>query len=470
MTKLGLILLILGFFSCTRNELPNIVFILADDMGYGDPGCYNPDSKIPTPHIDSLAQSGMRFTNAHAPAAWCTPSRYGLLTGKYPARVNIGSAGKQCLIEEDQVNLASLLKSGGYYTACIGKWHLGFDSVNYELGIQGGPVDRGFDYYFGIPVSLDIQPYFYIENDHCVEAPTLPIEASNTDGVSIVQGEFWRKGHVAPGFKHRDVLPELTKRAVELIENHFDSSGDTPLFLYFPLPAPHTPWLPTDEFTGKSLAGMYGDFVVQVDNTLGRVIEALDRKGQSKNSLVFFSSDNGPVWFDEDITRYGHDASYFLKGIKSDMWEGGHRMPFIVSWPGHVPQSSVSKSLICFTDMLATFAEITESEIGQNLYDSHSILPILSGETDIEVRENLLIDKKALITPEWKYIEGHGGDAFNRAYSPSKERFQDLPQNRGELYRINIDSTESNNLYYKDPVKAGELKTQLESIIHNSEL
>lgn len=459
-------IILLTFISCAKDSPPpNIVFIFADDMGYGDPACYNPDSKILTPNIDRLAENGMRFTNAHAPAAWCTPSRYGLLTGKYPMRTDIGQAGNKCLIEPDQLNLASLLKSKGYYTACVGKWHLGFDSVNYTTGITGGPVDRGFDYYFGIPVSLDIPPYYYIENDQCLEAPSIPIAASNTESVSVVQGAFWRKGLVAPNFKHENVLPDLTNKAVQVIKDHHASDKSTPFFLYFPLPGPHTPWLPTEEFRGKSKAGMYGEFVMQVDHTVGQIMSTLDQLDITDNTIVFFSSDNGPVWFDEDIEKYDHRSSYFLKGIKSDMWEGGHRMPFIVQWPGHTQKQTTSKELICFTDMLATFAELTGTEIDQVQYDSHSILPAILGESGPNpIREEVVIDKKALITNEWKLIIGHGGDNFNRAYSLSRERFQDLPKNIGELYQINIDSTESNNLYNTHSEIVKELKKRFKDI------
>jgi len=472
LTTLSIVLLLI---SCNNqqikpdgraDQLPNIVFILADDMGYGDPACYNPDSKILTPNIDKLAENGMRFTNAHAPAAWCTPSRYGLITGKYPCRTNIGLAGKQCLIEENQINLASMLKEKGYYTACIGKWHLGFDSVNYNTRIDGGPTDRGFDYYFGIPVSLDIPPYYYIENDKCVQAPTDTIEASNTEGVSIVQGAFWRKGGIAPDFRHEDVLPELTNKAAELIYRHHQNDSTTPLFLYFPLPGPHTPWLPTEEFQDISYAGMYGDFAQMVDFAVGRVTATLDELNMSKNTLIFFSSDNGPVWFDEDIQNYDHNASYFLKGIKSDMWEGGHRMPFIVKWPEQTPEGSVSKELIGFTDVLATLAEITTSDISNYKLDSKSFLSLIQGEQPLSpIREELIIDNKAIITKDWKYIAGHGGDGFNRAYSLSKERFLDLPRNKAELYNISKDSTESENLYKTRPGIAERLAKKLDSII-----
>jgi len=467
MNRFILILLTASLLLSCNNEnpLPNIVIIFADDMGYGDPGCYNSESKIATPSIDRLAENGMCFSNAHAPAAWCTPSRYGLLTGKYPARTNISMAGIECLIKPDQINLASMLKAKGYYTACIGKWHLGFDSVNYKTRIDGGPVDRGFDYYFGIPVSLDIPPYYYIENNQCVEAPTDSIAASNTPGVSFVQGEFWRKGGIAPSFKHVEVLPDLTDKAIEVIQNHHQNDPGRPFFLYFPLPGPHTPWLPTEAFQGESQAGMYGDFVMEVDHTVSQIMTTLEDLSITDNTLVIFSSDNGPVWFDEDIANYGHRSSHYLKGIKSDMWEGGHRMPFIVQWPATIKAGTWSNELIGFTDVLATFGDITKSDLSDYILDSHSFLPVLKGKTQKSpIREEMLIDKKALITHEWKFIDGHGGDGFNRAYSLSRERFLDLPRNKGELYHIASDSAEQHNLYSSKPELVEKLSKRLDSI------
>jgi arylsulfatase A len=463
---LFLLISLIIIFSCTRKEVqPNILLILADDMGYGDPACYNPESRILTPNIDNLASNGIRFLNAHSSAAWCTPSRYGLLTGRYPMRKDIGLAGRECLIEPSQINLASMLKSQGYYTACIGKWHLGFDTIDYEKGIRGGPVDRGFDYYFGIPVSLDIPPYYYIENDHCVEAPTIPIEASSSPEVSVVQGEFWRKGLIAPGFKHQEVLPMLTEKVIEVIEKHQAKNAEIPFFLYFPLPAPHTPWLPTDEFVGKSQAGMYGDFVMQVDYTIGQILKTLDALKITNNTMVIFSSDNGPVWFDEDIARHNHRSSYYLKGIKSDMWEGGHRVPFIVQWPHQIKKNSSSSELIGFTDVLATLAELCKSKLDFGSLDSESFLPVLlSQQFESPIREELIVDNKAIITQEWKLILGHGGDGFNRAYSPSRERFLSLPLNEGELYNIREDSTESNNIYKDNPDQVETLKKRFETI------
>ena len=327
-----------------RIKLVHIVIILVDDMGYGDPGCYNPESKIPTPNIDQLSREGMRFTDAHAAGALCHPSRYGLITGRYPFRTDISVWRQKPIIEEDRVTVASLLKSRGYHTAMIGKWHLGFHENGYENPLPGGPVDRGFDSYFGIRASTDIPPYFYIRDDRAVAPPTDHIEKESSEGWSPIQGSFWRAGGIAPGLELKDVLPQFTDEAIKVIEEHSRGSvyKGQPLMLYLAYPAPHTPWLPSPEFEGKSGAGMYGDFMQMVDAQIGMVIDAMERTGMSENTLLVFSSDNGPVWYDVDTQRYGHDSSGGLRGMKADAWEAGHRMPFIVRWPGRVKQGSIS--------------------------------------------------------------------------------------------------------------------------------
>ncbi|MCP4856383.1 MAG: sulfatase-like hydrolase/transferase, partial [Fuerstiella sp.] len=254
-------------------EKPNIVYIMVDDMGYGDTGCYNPKSKILTPNIDSLANAGMRFTDAHSPGALCHPSRYGLLTGQHPFRANVESWRTRAVIRNGQTTIASLLQSNGYRTAMVGKWHLGFDENGYENPLPGGPVDRGFDSFFGIRASTDIPPYFYIRDDHAVVPPSDSIEANKSEGWSPIQGAFWRAGGIAPDLKLKDVLPRFTDEAITVIEDHAETKNKKPLMLYLAYPAPHTPWLPSNKFRGSSKAGMYGDFLVMVDAMIGRVLE-----------------------------------------------------------------------------------------------------------------------------------------------------------------------------------------------------
>jgi arylsulfatase A len=334
---------------------PNIVFILADDMGWGDPHCFNADSKIATPHIDQIATQGMRFTDAHAAGSVCVPSRYALLTGRYPFR-NTGFRNpvKGALIQPDRPTVATVLRGAGYATAMVGKWHLGFDGgdqFDYSQPLRGGPVDHGFDSFFGQHASLDIPPYFFIANDRCVEPASETIAASSSPDWTPVQGAFWRGGKISPSFKHIEALPIYTRKAVEYVESRAQGSESKPFFLYVAFTAPHTPWLPTEAFRGKSLGGLYGDFVTQVDDAVGQVLAALDRAKLSDNTLVFFTSDNGPMWYPEDVKKFGHSAAGPWRGMKGDAWEAGHRMPFIARWPGKVPSGATNTETICFSDI-----------------------------------------------------------------------------------------------------------------------
>ena len=436
-------------------QLPNIVFIMADDMGYGDAGCYNPESKIPTPNIDRLAKQGLRFTDAHAPAAVCVPTRYGLLTGRYPFRMT--RKRNQSLVEADRLTIGSLLQSAGYTTACIGKWHLGFDGGtrrdDYSKPMTGGPVDRGFDYYFGIPASLDIPPYYWIENDMAVVPPTASIEASNSPGWTRIQGAFWREGKVAPGFKHADILKLLAIRSSMYLELKKQASERQPFFLYVALPAPHTPWLPSRNHLGKSKAGMYGDFMHEVDASVGRILKTIDTLELTENTLVIYTSDNGPVWYPTDVERLGHSSTGPLRGMKGDAWEGGHRMPFIVRWPGEIAPQGTCHQTICHTDMLATFADITGRKLPGNAgEDSFSILPALRQPQSAKAVRPALVSQSsgralAIRQGPWKLIPqlGSGGFSQPRRVKPTT----DGPQ--GQLYRLDQDLGESKNLWQQEP-------------------
>lgn len=456
-----------GFAAESPEKNPNIVFILVDDMGYGDPGCYNPTSKIPTPQIDSLAREGMRFTDAHAPGPLCHMSRYGLLTGCYPFRTDVTDWRERPLIGADQMTIASLLKSGGYRTAMVGKWHLGFKENGYELPLPGGPVDRGFDCYFGIRASTDIPPYFYIRNDQAVEPPTSEIEANHSAGWTSTQGAFWRKGRIAPNLDLKDVLPRFTDEAVKVIEDHASSAADTPLFLYVAFPAPHTPWLPARQFLDSSGASLYGDFTVMVDSMVGRVLAALKDAEMSSSTLVLFTSDNGPMWYEDDVQRFGHDSSGGLRGMKGDAWECGHRMPFIVRWPGKVAASSVSNQMISFTDMLATFAAIVGVELPPEAGpDSFNFLPALLGNQpeDQPVRDALVIQTAnktmTIRLGDWKLITSLGSGGFSKPSRIEPGR-GDPP---GQLYNLAEDLGETNNLYLHKPALVKRLSERLTEI------
>jgi len=463
----ALLLLPPGGWLQAAQPKPHIVYIMVDDMGYGDAGCYNPQSKIPTPNIDSLANAGMRFTDAHSPGALCHPSRYGLLTGQHPFRADVALWRTRAVIREGQTTIASLLQSNGYRTAMVGKWHLGFDENGYDKPLPGGPADRGFDSYYGIRASTDIPPYFYIRGDRAVAPPSDRIGANSSEGWSPIQGAFWRAGGIAPGLQLKDVLPRFTDEAVSVIEQHTKSKTAKPLMLYLAYPAPHTPWLPSPKFRGSSEAGMYGDFLVMVDAMIGRVVEALDKAGMSNDTLLFFTSDNGPVWYDADVQRFGHDSVGGLRGMKADAWEGGHRMPFIARWPGRIRAGSTSRQTICFTDMLATFAAVADAKLPPDAGpDSFNILPVLLGKQPEAkpIRGPIVIPARrgmmSIRSGHWKLITGLGSGGFSK---PSNTK----PQPGGpvgQLYHLGNDLAETRNLYQEKPKIVNSLLAKLEQI------
>ena len=443
--------------------LPNIVLILADDMGYGDPGCYNPHSKIPTPNLDRLAREGVRFTDAHAAGAVCHPSRYGLLTGSYPFRTDVSKWPKEPLIKEGQMTIASLLKTGGYRTAMVGKWHLGFAEQGYDRPLPGGPVDRGFDRFFGFRASTDIPPYFYIEGDRAVAPPTAKIagsEAHPSLGHSPIQGAYWRGGGIAPGLELNDVLPRFSADAENVIRSHARDHAAQPLFLYFAPTAPHTPWLPDAEFAGRSAAGTYGDFAVMLDAMVGRLLRALDESKLADNTLVIFTSDNGPVWYDADRARTGHDAAGGLRGMKGSNWEAGHRMPFLARWPGRAKPGTVSAQTICFTDVLATFAAILDRPLPADAgLDSFSFLPALLGQA-APVRPGLVVGRSYRSGP-WKLIEGREPLLFH-VQNPGTYPAKDEPP--GQLYNLADDPREQRNLHATRPEIVARLTAEFDTL------
>ena len=461
-----LILCLVTSISIALAKPPNIVVILVDDMGYGDPQCYNAASKIPTPHIDALAREGMRFTDAHASGPLCHMSRYGLITGRFPFRTDVSKWPNNALIAPEQATLASMMKDHGYQTAMVGKWHLGFDESGYEKPLPGGPVDRGFDTFFGIRASTDIPPYFYINGNRAIAAPTEQIEARSSEGWSPIQGEFWRAGGIAPGLQLKDVLPRFTDEAIGVIKEHSEGSSRKPLFLYLAYPAPHTPWLPSDGFRDKSGAGMYGDFVMMVDHMIGRVLEAMDDAHMSNDTIVIFSSDNGPVWYDEDVERFQHDSSGGLRGMKADAWECGHRMPFIVRWPGHVEPGAVNDQLICFTDLMATFADIVESPLPETAGpDSISFYNGLLGKQN-QGRPSLVMKAASGVMTvrmgPWKLITGLGSGGFSKP-----KRVKPAPGGpAGQLYNLADDLKESHNLYSTNPEIVAKLTDELQRVVN----
>lgn len=451
---------------------PNIVFILVDDMGYGDPGCYNADSKIRTPNIDQIASAGMRFTDAHSSGPLCHMSRYGLMTGRYPFRTNVNIWPKQPLIHSGETTLPSLLKSQGYATAMVGKWHLGFAEKGYENPLPGGPVDVGFESFFGIRASTDIPPYFYIRDRNAVQPPTKDIVANASQGWSPIQGAFWRKGKIAPDLDLADVLPRFTDEAIGVIQKHANApkvADNAPLFLYLAYPAPHTPWLPSTEFAGQSKVGMYGDFLEMTDFQIGRILNALEQENLAENTLLVFSSDNGPVWYENDVKKFDHDSCGPLRGMKADAWEAGHRMPFIVRWPGVTKANSQSSQLVCFTDMLATVADITGQKLTQDAApDSFSFAPVLTGASDSSLRSSLVIQAgkglKMVRDGPWKFIDGPGSGGFSGKGKKSKT----TDQEKSQLYDLANDLSETKNLASEKTEKVDKMKVLLDSIVQSN--
>lgn len=473
---------------------PNIVLVLADDLGYGDVSCYNPQSKIATPHADRLAAEGMRFTDAHTPSAVCTPTRYGLLTGRYCWRTRLKhrvlDGFDPPLIEPGQVTVASLLKEQGYATGAIGKWHLGFQwtdtngnpvpaepldrtgpprpghDVDFTRPLSGGPTAVGFDYYFGISASLNMSPFCYLRNDRVLHLPVLHQERMRDANFMAVD-----EGVRSPDFTIHGVMPRLAGEAVAFIERRA-AEPTTPFFLYAALTSPHLPVVVNAEYRGRSQAGEYGDFVVETDAFLGAILETLDRTNLADNTLVIFTSDNGGLyhyWEAEEaddvkhyrirgraahIQEFGHQGNARLRGTKADIWEGGHRVPFIVRWPGKTPPGAVGGELIELTDLLATAAGITGVELPPGAGpDSRNILPaLLSAKPTEPVRDfavhHSLWGVFAIRQGPWKLIptRGSGGFTHPRQLDPAKEGGPP-----GQLYHLESDPAETRNVYAEHP-------------------
>ncbi len=450
-------LVLLLMYSSFAADKPNIIFILADDMGYGDVSSYNPQSKIQTPAIDSLAAEGKMFTDAHAAGALCVQSRYGLMTGRYPYRDKYRQSNTR-------MTIADLLKKNGYNTAMVGKWHLGFNKhENWQGKLTGGPADRGFDSFFGMWASLDIPPYFYIKDRNAVSLPTEKVAANSTPGWTEIQGEFWRAGGVSPDLKFVEAMPRFNKEAIAKIDELAPKSkAGKPFFLYFAFTGPHTPWLPTKEFQGKSKVGMYGDFVMQMDDSVKQVLEAVDKNGIKDNTMVIFSSDNGPVWFPQDVEKYKHDASGIMRGMKADAWEGGHRMPFLVRWPAKIKAGTKSDEMICFTDMLKTFAALVGDTIPEGTTkDSWNVLPaFLQEKLDKPIRPYMIV-KTFIRQGSWKFIPHKGSRGFSNRGSKKKKSAKEPA---GQLYNLADDPGEAVNLYDKYPEKVAALQKLLKDV------
>lgn len=467
---------------------PNLLVIYADDLGYGDVQCYNPErGKIPTPHIDKLAAQGMRFTDGHSSSGVCSPSRYTLLTGRYHWRTRLQASIVPLwgapLIAPDRMTIGTLAKQNGYRTACIGKWHLGWDWPIHEeraalfkekptgdatasdahravwqevfsQPIGGGPVTRGFDFYFGTDVP-NHPPFCFIENDRSVGIPSdfLDAELLKNNQASI-QGPALKDWTLEP------ILPALGDRAVKFIAE--SAKRAEPFLLYLPLTSPHTPLSVNEEWIGKSGLNLYADFVMETDAIVGRVLDALEKSGEAENTLVIFTTDNGcaPYIGKPDLEKMGHYPSGPLRGAKADAWEGGHRVPFIVRWPGTVKPGSVCDQLVQQSDFIATFAEVLGTTLPDNAgEDSVSLLPLLKGG-DQAVRGNAVSASiggtPALRSGNWKYIPAPGSGGWGKGGDQSQPV---------QLYHLADDLGETKNLAATMPEKVAEMNALLEELI-----
>lgn len=464
---------------------PNIIYILADDLGYGDVQALNPEAQVQTPHLDRIEQEGMHFTDAHSPSAVCTPTRYGVLTGRYAWRSRLKSGVlvgvDSMLIEPDRKTVGHLLQENGYHTGVVGKWHLGLDwvkqdlalplyegenkwgvsrtNIDYTQPVTNGPNDVGFDYSFIIPSSLDIMPYLYLENNAAVEPAT--DYTAGMDPKVEGRGIFWRAGEVAPGFVFDQVMATFTEKAVAYLEAR--AEAEEPFFLYVPLSAPHTPWLPTDTFKNTSGAGDYGDFVHLVDASVGQVLDALDRLNLAENTLVIFTSDNGAHWTPADKEKFEHRPNAAFRGQKADIWEGGHRVPFLVRWPAQVASNSQTAALASHTDLMATAAALVGQPLPSDMgEDSYPLLPLLGASSDGVPREAIIhhsVDGMfAIRQGDWKLILGRGSGGFSAPRRVTPEPGE--PD--GQLYNLADDPGEATNLYAEQPNIVAELTALLE--------
>ncbi len=488
----ALICVICGYLNAA--EQPNLVFILADDLGYGDVGCYNPDSKIPTPNLGRLAREGMRFTDAHSPSTVCTPTRYSILTGRMAFRTGMRGvftgAGGPCMIETPRLTIGGMLQRQGYTTALFGKWHVGMTfhdkagkpihqnglpavkRIDYTRAIPDAPIHRGFDFFFGtVCCPTTDWLYAFIEGDKIPVPPTrivdrapLPKHAYSRDN---------RPGMIAPGYDLEEVDMVFLEKSLQFLETHAKQSPQKPFFLFHSMQAVHLPSFPGAAFKGKTKSGPHGDFIFEMDHIVGELMKALDKHGFAKNTLVIFSSDNGPEVPTVIAMRHDHqhNGARPWRGVKRDQWEGGHRVPFIARWPGKIKAGSTSAQTICLTDLMATAAAITGAKLPNNAAeDSFNILPALLGAKK-PIREFTLHQTISLALAirggDWKYLDhkGSGGNNYNRAGSWGMKQYalpEQAPTAPGQLYNLKTDPGETTNLYFKHPKIVKALKAKLE--------
>jgi arylsulfatase A-like enzyme len=492
----ALLLVVVGVARIVAAETPpNLLLILADDLGYGDVRCYNADSKVATPHLDRLAGEGMRFTDAHSPATVCTPTRYGLMTGQLPFRVPNGGtvftgAGGPCLIAPGRLTLPEMLRRQGYATAAIGKWHLGLTfrdakgaaihaggleairRIDFTRRIEGGPLDRGFDHFFGTACCPTTDwLYAFIDGDRIPVPPTAPLDRSTLPKHPYAND--CREGLIAPGFPMEEVDLVFLEKSRAFLRDHAKRSPDQPFFLYHATQAVHLPSFAAAPFRGKSGAGPHGDFILQFDHLVGELMKELDDLGLAGDTLVLVTSDNGPETTSVVHMRadHGHDGARPWRGMKRDVWEGGHRVPFLARWPGKIKAGAVSDATVCLTDVMATLADITGFDLPSDAAeDSFSLVPVLEGRATDPVRPYLIVQgflgerTLSIRRGTWKYLD-HPGSGGNRYDLPGLSPYslpESLPDAPGQLYDLANDPGETRNLHSEKSELVRELKSLLE--------
>jgi arylsulfatase A-like enzyme len=470
---------------------PNIVFILADDMGYGDISHLNSESKIPTPNIDRIGRDGMYFSDAHSPSSICTPTRYGIHTGRYCWRTRITNSVtwgySRHLIEPQRMTVASLLKQASYHTGCFGKWHMGMDmmtrdgeglqepdrvidqrayrgDIDWSAKIENGPLSVGFDEFYGISASLDMHPYIWIDGDRFVGECTIEQDLlfNVRDAMPADHGKNMGPSHA--DFVAEDVQGEITKKTIDFINKQ---SKDTPFFACMALAAPHIPIVPSKAYQGLSELGPYGDFCIQVDDDIGRVLDALDKKGLADSTLVVFTSDNGcaPYIGVDAMNRMGHYPSYVFRGYKADIYEGGNRLPFLARWPQAIQAGSSSDEIVCLTDLLATCAAITGQSLPSSAgEDSYNILStLLAQPSEAAIREATISQSAtggfSVRQGRWKLELMPSSGGYYRL-RPNQVKAQGLPP--VQLYDLETDIKETNNVQGDHPEVVAHLKGLLD--------
>jgi len=494
------VFLIASFSSLTLSAEkgpPNILFILADDLGYGDVGCYNPKSKVPTPHLDQLALDGIRFTDAHSPSTVCTPTRYSVLTGRMAFRTGMSGvftgAGGPCMIEGGRMTIGGMLQERGYKTALFGKWHVGMTfydkggkpinkngleavkKIDYSRVIPDAPIHRGFDFFYGsVCCPTTDWLYAFIDGDRIPVPPTKIIDRGPLPKHPYSQDN--RPGMIAPGYKMEEIDLQFLDKSLEFLDQHAKAKTKSPFFLFHSTQAVHLPSFPADQFKGRTKAGPHGDFIFELDHIVGELLGALDKHGFADNTVVIFSSDNGPEVPTVLSMRndHKHDGARPWRGVKRDNWEGGHRVPFIARWPGKIKPGSTSSQTLCLTDLMATCAAITGAKIPEKAgEDSVNMLPaLLSEDQGKPIRKYTLHQTISLALAirrgPWKYLDhkgSGGGNNYTHAGRWGMKKYivpEKAPQAPGQLYNLNSDPGETENLYYKNPEIVKELKEKLE--------